>query len=71
MRHRLRDRLLTVSIVTFLLGLFAFPIGMILYGGGAGALGGLIIIATLIVFQLPMFLLLKRAGWIPKVDRDE
>ena len=67
----MRNRMLTVSIVAILLAFLSVPIGGILYGGGAGAIGGLAIIATLIILQLPMFLLLKRMGWIPKIDRDD
>jgi hypothetical protein len=57
------------GIAAFLILLFSVPLGMILYGGGAAALGGLAIIGALIVCQLPMFLLLKWCGWIPPVDR--
>ena len=67
----MRNRMMTALITAVLLGFFGVPIGLILYGGGAGAIGGLAIIATLIVLQLPMFLLLKRMGWIPKIDRDD
>jgi hypothetical protein len=43
---------------------------MILYGGGAAAIGGVAVIATLIALQLAMFILLKRMGWIPKIDHQ-
>ncbi len=67
----MRNRMLTASVAGILLAFFSVPIGLILYGGGAAAIGGLAIIATLIILQLPMFLLLKRMGWIPKIDRDD
>ncbi len=57
-------------ITLVLLGFFSVPIGMILYGGGATAIGGFALIGTLIVLQLPAYLLMKRLGWIPKVDRE-
>jgi hypothetical protein len=64
-------RILTISIAAVLSAFIAVPIGLNLYGGGAAAFGGLAIIASLITLQLPVFLVLKRLGWIPKVDRDD
>ncbi len=63
--------LLTASIAAVLLFFFSFPIAMILYGGGAGAIGGLTLIGVLIALQLPFFLVAKRLGIIPTVDRDD
>ena len=65
MRH-----LQTALIATVLLFFFSFPISMILYGGGAGAIGGFAILGMLIIVQLPFFLVAKRMGIIPTVDRD-
>ena len=65
------NRLLTILISSLLIGFFSFPLGMILYGGGATALGGASIIGGLIVLQLPGFLLFQKLGWLPKVKRDD
>lgn len=64
------SRLAIATATVFLLTLFSVPIGFLLYGGGMAALGGLAIIAVLIVFQLPLFLLFKHLGWIPIAERD-
>ena len=68
---RFRRRVLTFAITGVLLAFFSVPIAIILYGGAAAALGGLIVIGMLIACQLPAFMLLKRFNALPPVDRDK
>ena len=48
-----------------------FAIGGVAFFGimyaAAGAIGGAVLLLLLIMFQLPMFLLLRRAGLIPPI----
>jgi hypothetical protein len=68
---RRRRRVLTFAIITVLLAFFSVPIAFVLYGGAAAAIGGLVLIGMLIVCQLPVFMLLKRCGVLPSVDRND
>lgn len=67
--NRSRRRLVTIAIGAILLFFFSIPIGFILYGGAATALGGIGVWGLLVVLQIPTFLLFKKMGWIPPVDR--
>ncbi len=64
-------RILTFAIVAVLLAFFSVPIAIILYGGAAAAISGLLVIGALIVLQVPAFMLLKRFGALPPVDRND
>ncbi len=59
----------TISAV--LLFFFAVPLGFILYGGAAAAIGGLVIIAILIAIQLPAFIIARRMGLLPSSKQEE
>ncbi len=49
---------------------FSFP-AMLLISSTAGVIGGLAIICGFVVLQLPIFVLFKKAGWLPNVDRKD
>ena len=68
---RFRRRVLVVAIVVVLLAFFSVPIAIILYGGAAMAMGGLIMIGLLILCELPAFILLKKLGLLPVADRND
>jgi len=70
-RTRFRRRILTFAIVAVLMAIFSVPIAIILYGGAGAAIGGLIVIGALIVIQLPAFMLLRRLGVLPSIDRND
>ena len=50
----------TVTIVAALLFFFALPISILMLGAGAAAISGIILIGSLILLQLPIYLLLER-----------
>ena len=50
--RQMRSRnLLTTLLAAVILAFFSVPIGIILYGGGAAAIGGMAIIGTLILLS--------------------
>ena len=64
----IRRRLLIVAIGCVLLSIFCFP-AMLLFSSAAGAIGGLAIICDLVLLQLPIFMLMKKARWLPDTDQ--
>ena len=62
------------ATVVAVLAFFLAPLGFVFfYDGLGGALFGLLMIGCLIVVQVPIFLLLGRAGLLPSapIDRGE
>jgi hypothetical protein len=67
----MRKHLLATAIVAVLYFFLCVPIGFLFYGGGAAALGGMLILGCLILIQLPAFILFKRMGWLPSRDKRD
>jgi len=63
-------RLITGMVTVVLLSFFSVPIGFLIYGGAGTAIGGVGLIAILILLQYPVFLLFQRIGAIPPSNRN-
>ncbi|MBI1347451.1 hypothetical protein GC163_14325 [bacterium] len=67
----MRKLLLTLAISAVLIFFLCVPIGFLIYGGGAAAFGGMLILGLLILIQLPVFIVFNKFGWLPTLSKRE
>ncbi len=67
----MHSRVLTLAIVVVLLAFFSVPMGIMLYGGGAAAIGGFVMLGVLIVLQFPVYKLFRRLRVLSPASRND
>ena len=66
----MKRTLIVVGVLFALAPLWLLPVGLIVYGGGGGAISGLVVLAALIALQWPLLRLLQSLGLIPSPERE-
>ena len=64
----MHSKLRAFAVVAILTFFFALPLSIVMMGGGAMAISGIILIGTLMLIQLPAYFLLKRL--LPRREED-